>query len=103
MGSENLNSRYNYEQLTENPVGRLIPLCKRTLSKEAFKQIQDHLASTRIKVTEEECTRMMPIILSFLEKNRREPSQTSNDPLEVRMYECLVFARAEKARRAKSE
>jgi superfamily II DNA or RNA helicase len=86
-----------------NPFQEAYEVLSHDLSKEAFKQIQDHLASTRIKVTEEECTRMMPIILSFLEKNRREPSQTSNDPLEVRMYECLVFARAEKARRAKSE
>lgn len=86
-----------------NPFQEAYEVLSHDLSKDAFKQIQDFISSTRISVTEEEAARMMPHILAFLEKNRREPSKNSNDPMEVRMYECLVFARAEKQRRAKSE
>lgn len=76
-----------------NPFQEAYEVLSKDLSKDAFKQIQDYIASTRITVTEEECVRMLPHIKSFIAKHKREPSQNSNDPMEVRMYECLIFYR----------
>ena len=82
-----------------NPFQDAYEVLSHDLGKEAFKQIQDYISSTRISVTEEECIRMLPHIKSFVAKHKREPSKSSNDPMEVRMYECLVFFRTQKAKR----
>jgi superfamily II DNA or RNA helicase len=82
-----------------NPFQGAYEVLSHDLSKEAFKQIQDYVASTRISVTEEECVRMLPFIKNFIQKHKREPQKTSNDPMEVRMYECLVFFRTQSAKR----
>ena len=86
----------NIDMIDEiNPFQEAYEVLSHDLSKEAFKQIQDYISSTRINVTEEECRRILPEIKNFIAKHKREPSKTSNDPLEVRMYECLIFFRTQ--------
>ena len=82
-----------------NPFQDAYEVISHDLGKEAFKQIQDYISSTRINVTDEECARMLPYIKNFIATHKREPSKTSNDPLEARMYECLVYFRIQKAKK----
>jgi superfamily II DNA or RNA helicase len=86
-----------------NPFQGAYEVLSKELSKDAFKQIQDHIASTRISVTEEECRRLIQHVKSFIAKNKREPSKNSNDPMEVRLYEVLLFFRTQSAKQKTEE
>ena len=48
----------------------------------------------------EEASILWPKIQEFIKTHGREPSKDSNDPKERRMYECIIYLKEEKRKRA---
>ena len=61
--------------------------------------VQDTIEATRIKMDFEEAKILWPKIQNFIKSYNREPSLNSNDALEVRMAECVIYLKEEKRKR----
>ena len=61
--------------------------------------IQDTIEATRIKMDFEEAKILWPKIQEFVKMYKKEPKLDSNDPLEKRMAECVIYLKEEKRKR----
>jgi hypothetical protein len=50
----------------------------------------------------EEAKILWPKINEFIQMFKREPNLQSNDPLEKRMAECIIYLKEEKRKRAEA-
>ena len=64
--------------------------------------VQDTIEATRIKMDFEEAKILWPKIQEFITMYNKEPSIKSNDPLEKRMAECIIYLKEEKRKRAEA-
>ena len=64
-----------------------------------MKAIQDYVQADRIQMTEDEAAMLWPRINEFVRNNNRMPDKDSDDPLEKRMAEALIYIRRQKAER----
>lgn len=76
---------------TINPFQRAYEILSKSVTPKVFKLIQETIEATRINMTEEEALILWPKIKLFSKLNNREPSLNSEDLLEVRMAEAIVF------------
>lgn len=80
-----------------NPFQKAFEVLSRSVTSKLLKTIQDTIESTRIEMTDEEAVLLYrDKIGPFMKNYNREPKITSNDPLEVRMAQALIYLRNKK-------
>ncbi|MDA9345145.1 ATP-dependent helicase [Flavobacteriales bacterium] len=82
-----------------NPFQKAFEILSKSVTKRVLKIIQDTISATRIKMDFEEAKILWPKIQNFIKSYNREPSLNSNDALEVRMAECVIYLKDEKRKR----
>jgi len=79
-----------------NPFQKAFEILSKSVTTKVLKVIQEVIESTRIQVSEEEAVLIWPKIKEFYSKNNKEPNINSNDPLERRMAEVLIYIKVQK-------
>jgi superfamily II DNA or RNA helicase len=82
-----------------NPFQRAFEVLSKSVDTKVLKVIQETIHATRIKMDFEEAKILWPKIQEFVKTFQKEPSIHSNDPLERRMGECLIYLKEEKRKR----
>lgn len=82
-----------------NPFQKAFEVLSKSVTTKVLKVIQETIESTRIKMDFEEAKILWPKIQEFVKTYNKEPSLTSNDPLEKRMAECIIYLKEEKRKR----
>ena len=85
-----------------NPFQKAFEILSKSVTAKVLKVIQDHIEATRIKMDFEEAKILWPKIQEFVKMYHKEPSLKSNDPLEKRMAECIIYLKEEKRKRAEA-
>lgn len=85
-----------------NPFQKAFEILSKSVTTKVLKVIQDHIESTRIKMDFEEAKILWPKIQEFIKMYNHEPNLKSNDPLEKRMAECIIYLKEEKRKRAEA-
>jgi len=85
-----------------NPFQKAFEILSKSVTTKVLKVIQDHIEATRIKMDFEEAKILWPKIQEFIKMYNREPNLKSNDPLEKRMAECIIYLKEEKRKRNNS-
>jgi hypothetical protein len=79
-----------------NPFHGAYEILSKSVTPAMLKTIQDVVAGGRITMTDEEAVILWPRIVTFRQEKSREPSLTSNDPIEVRYAEGLEYLKKRK-------
>ena len=82
-----------------NPFQKAFEVLSKSVTTKVLKTIQDTIEATRIKMDFEEAKILWPKVQEFVKTYNREPNINSNDPLEKRMAECVIYLREEKRKR----
>lgn len=82
-----------------NPFQRAFEVLSKSVDTKVLKVIQETIHATRIKMDFEEAKILWPKIQEFVKTYQKEPNVNSNDPLERRMAECLIYLKEEKRKR----
>lgn len=82
-----------------NPFQRAFEVLSKSVDTKVLKVIQETIYATRIKMDFEEAKILWPKIQEFARTYGKEPNINSNDPLERRMAECLIYLKEEKRKR----
>lgn len=85
-----------------NPFQKAFEILSKSVTTKVLKVIQDHIEATRIKMDFEEAKILWPKIQEFIKMYNKEPNLKSNDPLEKRMAECIIYLKEEKRKRAEA-
>ncbi|MFO7862386.1 MAG: helicase-related protein [Salinivirgaceae bacterium] len=85
-----------------NPFQKAYEILSKSVTTKVLKVIQDHIEATRIKMDFEEAILLWPKIQEFIKTYNRQPTLNSNDPLEKRMAECIIYLKEEKRKRAEN-
>lgn len=83
-----------------NPFQEAFEILSKSVTTKVLKVIQDTIAATRITMDFEEAKILWPKIQEFTRMYHREPNIKSNDQLEKRMAECVIYLKNEKRKRA---
>jgi len=76
---------------TVNPFQRAFEILSKSVTKQVLKVIQDVIDATRVQIDEAEALILWPKIQAFYREHGEKPSIRSNDPLQRRMAEALLF------------
>lgn len=79
-----------------NPFQKAFEILSKSVTTKVLKVIQDVIEATRIQMTLEEALLLWPKINDFVKTFKKEPSLQSNDPLERRMAEGIIFLKEQK-------
>lgn len=82
-----------------NPFQNAFEVLSKSVTSKVLKVIQETIQATRIKMDFEEAKILWPKIQAFVKTFGKEPLIYSNDPLERRMAECLLYLKEEKRKR----
>lgn len=82
-----------------NPFQRAFEVLSKSVDTKVLKVIQETIHATRIKMDFEEAKILWPKIQEFVKTYEKQPSINSNDPLERRMAECVIYLKEEKRKR----
>lgn len=82
-----------------NPFQKAFEVLSKSVTTKILKIIQETIEATRIKMDFEEAKILWPKIQEFVKTYGKEPSLNSNDPLERRMAECIIYLKEEKRKR----
>ena len=74
-----------------NPFQRAFEVLSKSVTSKVLKLIQESIESTRIQMSEEEAILLWPKINRFLKDKGKQPDINSNDPLEKRMAEAIIY------------
>ncbi len=85
-----------------NPFQKAFEILSKSVTTKVLKVIQDHIEASRIKMDFEEAKILWPKIQEFIKMYNKEPNLKSNDPLEKRMAECIIYLKEEKRKRAEA-
>ncbi|RLD55316.1 MAG: ATP-dependent helicase, partial [Bacteroidetes bacterium] len=85
-----------------NPFQKAFEILSKSVTTKVLKVIQDTIEATRIKMDFEEAKILWPKIQEFIKMYNKEPNLKSNDPLEKRMAECIIYLKEEKRKRAEA-
>ena len=83
-----------------NPFQKAFEILSKSVTTKVLKVIQETIEATRIKMDFEEAKILWPKIQEFVKMYKKEPNLNSNDPLEKRMAECVIYLNEEKRKRA---
>lgn len=79
-----------------NPFQKAFEILSKDVTTKVLKVIQDVIEATRIQMTLEEALLLWLKINDFVKTFKKEPSLQSNDPLERRMAEGIIFLKEQK-------
>jgi len=82
-----------------NPFQKAFEVLSKSVTTRVLKIIQETIEATRIRMDFEEAKILWPKINEFKKTYGKEPSLNSNDPLERRMAECIIYLKEEKRKR----
>ncbi len=82
-----------------NPFQRAFEVLSKSVTTRILKVIQETIEATRIQMSVEEAIILWPKIKEFVKTYGKEPKLNSNDPLERRMAECIIYLKEERRRR----
>jgi hypothetical protein len=85
---------------TVNPFQKAFEILSKSVTTKVLKTIQDTIEATRIIMDFEEAKILWPKIIEFQKTFNKEPNLNSNDPLERRMAECIIYLKEEKRKKA---
>jgi len=85
-----------------NPFQKAFEILSKSVTTKVLKVIQDHIEATRIEMDFEEAKILWSKIQEFIKMYNKEPNLKSNDPLEKRMAECIIYLKEEKRKRAEA-
>ena len=74
-----------------NPFQKAFEVLSKSITKSLLKVISETIEAQKIIMTDEEAVIQYKKIKGFIEKHGREPKLNSNDPLEKRMAEAIVY------------
>lgn len=83
-----------------NPFQKAFEILSKSVTPKVLRVIRDHIEANRIKMDFEEAKILWPKINEFMKMYNREPNLQSNDPLEKRMAECIIYLKEEKRKKA---
>lgn len=83
-----------------NPFQRAFEVLSKSVTTSVLRVVQDAIAATKVEVTEEEAVATWPKIQQFSKVQGRAPNIRSEDPIEKRYAEVLVWLRRKKAEAA---
>ena len=101
MGNKFINIEHLNIDLIDkvNPFQGAYEILSKAFTTSVLKTIQDVVVGMRSQMTEEEAVVLWPRIDEFAKAHKREPSLTSNDPLERRLAEGLAYIKRRKQER----
>lgn len=79
-----------------NPFQKAFEILSRSITKSLLKVISETIDAQKILMTDEEAVILYKKIRAFMEKQGREPKLNSNDPLERRMAEAIIYLKNKK-------
>ncbi len=82
-----------------NPFQKAFEVMSKSVTKQVLKVIQETIEATRIRMDFDEAKILWPKIIEFKKTFGKEPSLNSNDPLERRMAECIIYLKEEKRKK----
>ncbi len=82
-----------------NPFQKAFEVLSKSVTARVLKVIQEAIEATRIRMDFEEASILWPKINEFRETTGTVPNLNSNDPLERRMAECVIYLKEEKRKR----
>lgn len=82
-----------------NPFQKAFEILSKSVTTRVLKVIQETIEATRIKMDFEEAQILWPKIKEFVKLYERQPGLNSNDPLERRMAECILYLKDEKRKK----
>lgn len=82
-----------------NPFQKAFEVLSKSVTARVLKVIQEAIEATRIRMDFDEAEILWPKINEFVKAYGKKPSLTSNDPLERRMAECVIYLKEEKRKR----
>ena len=82
-----------------NPFQKAFEVLSKSVTTKVLKVIQETIDATRIQMDFEEAKILWPKIQEFIKTYGKEPSRNSNDPLERRMADCIIYLKEEKRKR----
>ncbi len=86
-----------------NPFQEAFEILSKSVTTTVLKVIQDTIESTRIEITPEEVRILWPKIKEFKQRTGNAPEISSQDPLERRMAEAIIFLKKLKVEQEKNE
>ncbi len=84
-----------------NPFQKAFEVLSKNVTTKLLKVVSETIESRKILMTDEEAVILYKKIAEFMKKNNREPKLSSNDPLERRMAEAIVFLKNKKRQQNK--
>ncbi len=85
-----------------NPFQKAFEILSKSITAKVWRIIQDTIEATRIKMDFEEAGILWPKIKEFVKMYGKQPNLQSNDPLEKRMAECIIYLKEENRKRAEA-
>ncbi len=82
-----------------NPFQKAFEVLSKSVTTKVLKVIQETINSSKITMDFEEAKILWGKIIKYKEIHNQEPSINSNDPLEKRMAECIIYLKEEKRKR----
>jgi superfamily II DNA or RNA helicase len=79
-----------------NPFQKAFEILSKSITKSLLKVISETIEAQKILMTDEEAVILYKKIKVFIEKQGREPKLNSNDPLERRMAEAIIYLKNKK-------
>ena len=79
-----------------NPFQKAFEILSKSVTTQVLKIIQDTIEATRIQMDFEEAKLLWPKIQDFVKMYNKQPNIRSNDPLERRMAECIIYLKDQK-------
>lgn len=79
-----------------NPFQRAFEVMSKSVTPSVLRIIQDTITATRVEVTEEEALALFPKIQNWVKVAARRPDVRSDDPIEKRYAEVLLFLQRKK-------
>jgi hypothetical protein len=80
-----------------NPFQEAFEILSKNVTRDIFKLIQETIDATRIVMTPEEVLIIWPKVKEFKERTGKNPDINSEDPLEKRFAEAVIFMKKLKA------
>jgi hypothetical protein len=84
---------------TINPFQKAFEVLSKSVTTKVLRVIQETIEATRITMTEEEVLILYLKIKEFINTYGKKPELNSNDPLEKRMAEAIIFINDQKRKR----
>ncbi|XWN36462.1 MAG: helicase-related protein [Balneola sp.] len=83
-----------------NPFQKAFEVLSKSVTTKVLRIIQETIEATRITITEDEVLILYPKIKEFIKTYNKKPSLNSNDPLERRMGEAIIYINDQKRQRS---